>query len=90
VTCDRLRWQPILLRELERMGRLGAAADFADVPLRTVRRHVVRDKQRLGADDPCALGRLIDGARAAHTAEQAARRLRAVPRRAAAALNRFR
>lgn len=81
---DRTAWQPLLLLELRRVGKLAVAVDFAGTTLKTVRRHVVRDADRLGAGHPESLGALILAAKLGHAADVKAKRLRERARRRSA------
>ena len=81
---ERTAWQPRLLLELRRVGKLAVAVDFAGTTLKTVRRHVIRDADRLGSGHPDSLGALILAAKLAHAADVKAARLRGMARRRAA------
>lgn len=80
---DRSLWQPLLLAELARTGKLSVAIDLSGATRKAVRYHRLRDAERLGANHPDTLGNLIKAAKAAHRAANRAARQRAADRKLA-------
>jgi len=78
-------WQPRLLDKLRKCGRFKLAAETCGASAKTVRRHILRDKDRLGEGHPEALGNLIKLAKATFTASERERRRREAARRRARA-----
>jgi hypothetical protein len=73
-STPRSAWQPRLLLELRSGRKLRVAVDFAGTTMKTVRRHMIRDADELGAEHPEALAVLIRSAVELHRATNERRR----------------